>query len=85
MISDGKQCSFVRQIDVDFSCFTIVLGRGMRPNIRFAALCADRFRPQMGFAVGTGPFSVSGSASWYCRCRLLEQTLRRRNPFKQGI
>ena len=53
MISDGKQCSFVRQIDVDFSCFTIVLGRGMRPNIRFAALCADRFRPQTGFAVGT--------------------------------
>ena len=53
MFSDGKQCSFVRQIDVDFSCFTIVLGRGMRPNIRFAALCADRFRPQMGFEVGT--------------------------------
>jgi hypothetical protein len=33
MISDGKQCSLVRQIDVDFSGFTIVLGRGMRPDI----------------------------------------------------
>jgi hypothetical protein len=49
-------------IDVDFSCFTIVLGRGMRPNIRFAALCADRLRPHMGFAVGL-PITPTGNGS----------------------